>query len=96
MPTIAVLNNRQTTDAAQVFSCRGAQNLSITLSNAAAYLAFAHQVNEGIPGSLGLEEFTPPQLLEITGEAIDAVSFRSAAPGVPAQITIIATRGGMR
>lgn len=91
MPTIAALNNQTTADAAQVFSCRGAQNLVITVANAAVYLAFAHN-NAGVVGALGVEEFTPPQLLDVEGEWIDAVSYRSAVPGLPAQITIIATR----
>lgn len=90
MPTIAALNNRTTTDAAQVFSCRGARNLVITVANASVFLAFAHN-DAGVVGSFGVEEFTPPQLLDVDDERIDAVSFRSAVAGIPAQITIIAT-----
>lgn len=92
MPTIAVLNNQATTDAEQVFDCRGATALEITVNNAAVYLRFAPRHSD-VTGGLGLEELHTPKILAIQNEAIDQVAYRSAATGKPARIIITATRG---
>lgn len=88
MPTLPPLNLQSTTDAPQVFYCRGATDMQITISTAGVYLAFARDEG-GILGGFGPEEFHGLELLTITAEQIGAVQYRSAVAGQPAVITII-------
>lgn len=91
MPTVAAYNNILTTDTEQVLNVRGSTALDITISNGSVLLRFAHNIG-GMTGGLGLAELHVPKLLSISDEAIDQVSVKSGAPGVPARITVIGTR----
>lgn len=88
--------NAQTVDSTvpQVFNCRGATSLQITISfptigvSSGVYLAFARSIN-GLTQGFGPEEFHGFELLNINDEAIDAVQYRAAVSGGSAVLTII-------
>lgn len=93
MPNLATLRNVATTDqyADPPGGCgiigRGANSGSYTIANAAVYMQMLGRMPGGMSGAWGLEEFITPGAYFFDGEQVDGVRFRSAAVGVPAQVS---------
>jgi hypothetical protein len=81
------LNNRTTADQytdALTLRSPGAVRCNVTVANAAVYRRFGM----GVGGIEWQEEvFTPPGFMSLD-RRFDAVQFRSAVPGTPAQIIV--------